>query len=138
MATPVRALLGTALVVGATGCGGARPADDSPAHRATAPESAVSTVTVQVRPSTSSLEAALRRRFEHERLAIDHVSCARPPGKQKRYRGSPIFRCVANFGDPHLPVYCAAAVGGRLVTDREVAAMRCRATRVQPVWREQA
>jgi hypothetical protein len=73
----------------------------------------------------STIERALERRLAAVPLSVRWVQCVTPRGGASRYRGARVLRCAANFGDPHMPVYCSTIVDGALVTDRDVLALRC-------------
>ncbi len=69
-----------------------------------------------------AVKAALVRRLEARSLSYRYVDCF---ADRARFRGAPVVRCRVNFGDPHLVQYCSTILGGRLVTDHEVRAIRC-------------
>jgi hypothetical protein len=75
--------------------------------------------------SAPAIEQALERRLAAVPLSVRWVQCVTPHGGAFRYRGAKVLRCAANFGDPHMPVYCSTIVDGALVTDRDVAGLRC-------------
>jgi len=75
--------------------------------------------------SAGTIERALERRLAAVPLSVRWVQCGTPQGGASRYRGARVLRCAANFGDPHMPVYCSTIADGRLVTDRDVAGLRC-------------
>jgi hypothetical protein len=78
-----------------------------------------------LRWSRPAIEQALERRLAAVPLTVRWVQCGPPRSGTTTYRGAVVLRCAANFGPPHLPVYCATIVDGRLVTDRDVPSMRC-------------
>ncbi len=73
----------------------------------------------------AAIEGALEQRLAAVPLGVRWVECVTPRGGASRYRGAQVLRCAANFGDPHMPIYCSTIAGGALVTDRDVAALRC-------------
>jgi hypothetical protein len=79
----------------------------------------------QLKWSRPAIEGALERRLAAVPLSVRWVQCVTPHGGASRHRGTRVLRCAANFGAPHMPVYCATVVDGALVTDRDVAALRC-------------
>lgn len=73
----------------------------------------------------SAIERSLEQRLSDNRLSVRWVQCVTPRGGASLHRGAKVLRCAANFGAPHMPVYCATIVGGELVTDRQVRGLRC-------------
>jgi hypothetical protein len=53
-----------------------------------------------------TIEAQLRRHLAARSLSVEWVRCVRGL--------SSIYRCNVNFGDPHVQIYCAAVVDGKL------------------------
>ena len=72
--------------------------------------------------SAAVVEAALRRRLDHEYLSYHWVVCVK---MDRFYKGRRLWRCNVDFGDPHIVQYCAILVGHTLVTDRENHALNC-------------
>jgi len=85
-----------------------------------------------LRWSRPSIERALEQRLAAVPLSVRWVQCGVPREGATTYRGTTVLRCGANFGAPHMPVYCATVVDGRLVTDRDVPSLRCGRTAPRP------
>lgn len=73
----------------------------------------------------SAIERSLEQRLTDSRLSVRWVQCVTPRDGASFHRGTKVLRCAANFGAPHMPVYCATIVDGELVTDRQVRGLRC-------------
>jgi hypothetical protein len=54
----------------------------------------------------ATVEAKLRHHLTDRKLSVKWVRCVQGP--------SSTYRCNVNFGDPHVQIYCAAVVGGKL------------------------
>ena len=73
-------------------------------------------------PSRSAVEAALRRRLDRADLSYQWVVCVK---MDRFYRGSRVWRCNVDFGDPHIVQYCVILNRHGLITDRENHALNC-------------
>jgi hypothetical protein len=63
------------------------------------------------KPRSTGVAAELQRSLVARELSVRWVACVRRP---ERARGAPVYRCNVEFGDPHVEIYCAAVVDGRL------------------------
>jgi len=75
--------------------------------------------------SPVAIGQALHERLSGQGLNVRAVQCVTPHRGAATYRGTRVLRCGVNFGDPHMPVYCATVVSGGLITDRQAAGLRC-------------
>lgn len=69
-----------------------------------------------------SVEASLLDRLESQRLSVVKITCV---DSGHLYDGANVFRCNVNFGDPHIPAYCALLVDGELLTHFEEPDLTC-------------
>jgi hypothetical protein len=70
----------------------------------------------------SAVRDALVARLQARDLSYRWVACVQ---STRVFAGRRIVRCNVNFGDPHIEVYCAVLVRGRLRTDHENPAIAC-------------
>ena len=61
--------------------------------------------------TTRPVAAGLRDWLHDRALSTSWVVCSPSP---VRLGGRTVFRCNVNFGDPHVEIYCAVVVGGRV------------------------
>lgn len=72
------------------------------------------------------VERALGRHLRARDLPARWVRCVAMPQRVAR---QVVFRCNVNFGDPHVQIYCAALVRGRLLAAEWVMARQGRQDR---------
>jgi hypothetical protein len=58
-----------------------------------------------------NVSAALREQLEARDLSVRSVTCVEA---SERIGSARVHRCNVDFGDPHVQIYCAAFVDGRL------------------------
>jgi len=63
------------------------------------------------KPRPTGVAAELRRSLAGRGLSVRWVACVRRP---ERIGDAPVYRCNVDFGDPHVEMYCATVVDGRL------------------------
>jgi hypothetical protein len=84
--------------------------------------------------SNDGVARALAQRLTGKGLSYRWVVCV---CMQRHYAGRRLYRCNVNFGDPHILPYCAALIGGKLLTDHENTRLNCGA-RVQADERDES
>jgi hypothetical protein len=102
------AALAAALTVGILGAGCGGSGQEEPPQAAPA--------------GAAGIRQALEARLLAKDLSVRWVVCV---DEGYLYRGTPVFRCNVDFGDPHIEAYCAAILDGSLVTQVERPALRC-------------
>ena len=74
------------------------------------------------KPDVSRIRSALKARLQQQHLRVRHVYCI---VNGRAYRQRAIVRCNVDFGEPHITAYCSVMIGGRLLTQFDIAAIPC-------------
>ncbi len=72
--------------------------------------------------AVATAAATLRAEFKVQRLRLIDLGCVK---NGRSFKGHPIVRCSADFGDPHVQAYCTVVIGNRLFTNYDNAAIPC-------------
>jgi hypothetical protein len=74
------------------------------------------------KPDVTAIRNALAARLHAQHLRVRHVFCIVNGRSYKRHA---IVRCNVDFGEPHITAYCSVMIGGRLLTQFDIAAIPC-------------